>query len=283
MGVLRRLLMRVLPIALLIAVLFVGVSGGYGRSSGSKAIEESVQNSYQIFNEPMGEKDSNEPSLDIDSRIDRKSMQRRRRKPNQLSTLQNDSIQYELFVQDIIGLFKRLDSSDMNLLRWVKLIEGGDCQGISPCNLEIRDVNQESPSRNSSFLGLSSKKYIDRILLYVDNIDRNKVTDIEIFFKTKRIQKFQVSKIHPMLTDEKFVPIDGAKQGNCDGPCTGGSRVYLINTKMKHFPSSQLDHMVYIKVYVAMIDGTNGLSANPGFGSERLHSLRLRTLVPRKI
>jgi hypothetical protein len=283
MSILRRLWVKVLPIALLIAVLFVDISEGYGRSSGSKAIEESVQSSYQIFNEMIREENPNEPLLDIDSRIDRKSIQRRRRKSNQPSTLQNDSIQYELFVQDIIGLFKRLDSSDMNLLRWVKLIEGGDCKSSSPCNLEIRDVNQESPSRNSSFSGLSSRKYIDRILLYVDNVDRNKVTDIEIFFKSKRIQKFQVSKIHLMLTDEKFVPIDGAQQGNCDGPCIGGSRVYLINTKMKHFPSSQLDHMVYIKMYVAMTNGTNGLSANPRFGPERLHSLRLRTLVPRKI
>lgn len=175
-----------------------------------------------------------------------------RKQLRKLFATKEEEIKYELIVKDVLRIFKWLDSNTLKPIFWGNFIRGQYCE--SSCQLIIEDPGKESVYKGGSFAGMSSDKYLNSILIYL-NEDNSRVNEVSITLKEKYSKVFEVSKIHPMLTNKKFSPFTGAKLGSCDGLCKGGSRGYRININDKFSPRSATQHNLKIVTEVDIING----------------------------
>jgi hypothetical protein len=182
-------------------------------------------------------------------------------------------INYDLIVKDIIRIFKWLDSDSLKPIFWNNFIRGQYCE--SSCQLIIEDPTVDSVYKGGSFAGMVSNKYLSSILIYL-NEDNSKVIEVSIILKKSYSKAFEVAKIYPMLTNEKFVPLTGVKLGGCDGPCRGGSRDYRTNINDKYFPRSVVKHNLRIVMGVDIISGIGKPRNSYKLSKEILNSINLR-------
>jgi hypothetical protein len=185
-----------------------------------------------------------------------------------------EAINYDLIVKDIVKIFKWLDSDSLKPIFWSNFIRGQYCE--SSCQLIIEDLNEDSIYKGGAFAGMSSNKYLNSISIYL-NEENSKVIDVNIILKKRYSKVFEVSKIYPMLTNEKFVPLTGVKLGGCDGPCRGGSRDYRVNINDKYFPRSVVKHNLKIVMGVDIISGIGKPRSSYKFSKEILNSINLYT------
>ena len=190
--------------------------------------------------------------------------------------LENKDIDYSLIAKDIVRLFKLMDTPDVTPLVLTNIIKGGDCVDGSTCSILLRDFSEADRNQGQRvFDGLLSKNYISSVEIFTDNSNYNKISSIEISLKDKYKNRFITSKLHSMLTNEKFVAKKGVKLGGCDGPCKGGQRKYVIDIKNKYFPNSSKLYEVEIIVNVKIIGGFNEKQKRYILGPEVLGSIRL--------
>jgi hypothetical protein len=183
-------------------------------------------------------------------------------------------INYDLIVKDIIRIFKWLDSDSLKPIFWNNFIRGQYCE--SSCQLIIEDPSEDSTYKGGSFAGMSSNKYLSSILIYL-NEDNSKVVEASIVLKKRYSKIFEVSRIYPMLTNEKFVPFTGAKLGSCDGPCRGGSRnYYLTANSSKYLSRPAMNYKTTIVTGVTIVSGIGGPVGNYRFSKEVLTRINLK-------
>lgn len=185
-----------------------------------------------------------------------------------------ETINYDLIVRDIVRIFKWLDSDSLKPIFWSNFIRGQYCE--SSCQLIIEDSSEDSIYKGGSFAGMASNKYLSSILIYL-NEENSKIIDVNITLKKRYSKAFEVSKIYPMLTNEKFVPLTGVKLGGCDGPCRGGSRDYRVNINDKYFPRSVIKHNLKIVMGVDIISGIGKPRSSYKLSKEVLNSINLYT------
>jgi Ca2+-binding RTX toxin-like protein len=188
----------------------------------------------------------------------------------------NNSIQYDLIAKDIIKLLRLFNSPDITPLRLSNIIRGGDCRDGYECSIVIGSFTKNNEVQGRTFDGMSSKKYFQRIYIYTEKDNRNKTSEIIIQIKDEYSKIFTVSKLYSLLTTEKFQQIDKVRFANCDGPCKGGRRQYLIDIKSEDLLLSTKGYKVVIEVYARISKKNNGLPVK--FGREELLSIKLRTV-----
>jgi hypothetical protein len=275
MDILKRSLTRILPLLLLVTSLIVGgYSFAHAHPLTNDKISAGLGKADLALIQSSNSKISTQTEQELDSSIasgkelNIRNNRRRRRQTTNLQ--QGGNIQYSLIVQDIVKMFKLLENPDTKPVRWTNNIRGGDCTEGSPCSIEIEDFSAERSPGERLFAGMASKKYIERIFLYVEGSNQNKVTYVEVALKSKYNKNFLVSKIYPMLTDEKFVQINGIKHANCDGPCRGGTRTYTIDVRKRYFPSASGSYILSVRMYAPITDGVGGLPRKYKYGPEEL-------------
>jgi hypothetical protein len=283
MNIPKRFFARILPLLILITTLIIGehsVSHARFLSNGSlltvpESISPTLIQSSNLEIPDQTEYDLNSP---VDSGKEMSNPQQQRRWSRNQPPRKIGDIQYNLIVRDVVEIFKLLSAPNTKPVQWTNFIRGISCAEGSPCSISIKDFSEDRFPGERLFAGMASKKYIDSIFLYVEGFDQNKVTDIEITFKKKYNKRFMVSKIHRMLTDKKFIQLNGVKHANCDGSCRGGTRTYTINIMEKYFPSASADYRLSVTMYTPIVDGIGGPPKSYRFGPEELSVMRMQII-----